>query len=126
MHFLLPSPSWSPELLARAERYLQGALVALPFYEGSETEINQHFRTAYETRYGRPPQMFDAYGYDAYRMVSSALRQGNQSREALAEALENGSRIRPVTSVDALSSERAPASPPQVYEVRDGALQSVD
>ena len=126
IHFLLPSPSWSPELLARAERYLQGALVALPFYEGSETEINQHFRTAYETRYGRPPQMFDAYGYDAYRMISSTLRQGNQSREALAHALENGSGIRPVTSVDALSAERVPAHPPQVYEVRDGALQSVE
>jgi ABC-type branched-subunit amino acid transport system substrate-binding protein len=126
LHFLLPSPSWSPELPARAERYLQGALVALPFYEGSETEINQHFRTAYETRYGRAPQMFDAYGYDAYRMISSALRQGSQSREALSHALENGSEIRPVTSVDALSIERAPAHPPQVYEVRDGALQSVE
>lgn len=126
VHFLLPSPSWSPELLRRAERYLQGALVALPFYEGSETELNQHFRTAYETRYGRPPQMFDAYGYDAYRMISSALRQGNQSREALSQALKNGSGIRSVTSVDAFSAERAPVHPPELYEVRDALLQSVE
>ena len=65
VHFLLPSLSWSSKLLGRAQRYLQGALVALPFYEASEAALSEHFRTAYETRYGRPPQTFAAYGYDA-------------------------------------------------------------
>jgi ABC-type branched-subunit amino acid transport system substrate-binding protein len=126
VHFLLPSPSWSPKLLGRAERYLQGALVALPFYESSEATLNQHFRTAYETRYGKPPQMFAAYGYDAYRLISATLRQGNQTRQALTDALKNGSGVTPVTSMDSFSSERAPARPPQVYEVRGDLLQSVD
>jgi ABC-type branched-subunit amino acid transport system substrate-binding protein len=126
VHFLLPSPSWSPKLLGRAQRYLQGALVALPFYESSEATLNQHFRTAYETRYGKPPQMFAAYGYDAYRLISATLRQGNQTREALTDALKNGSGVTPVTSMDSFSSERAPARPPQVYEVRGDLLQSVD
>ena len=126
VHFLLPSPSWSPKLLGRAQRYLQGALVALPFYESSEATLNQHFRTAYETRYGKPPQMFAAYGYDAYRLISATLRQGNQTRQALTEALKNGSGVTPVTSMDSFSSERAPARPPQVYEVRGDLLQSVD
>jgi ABC-type branched-subunit amino acid transport system substrate-binding protein len=126
VHFLLPSLSWSPKLLGRAQRYLQGALVALPFYEASEAALNQHFRTAYETRYGRPPQMFAAYGYDAYRMISATLRQGNQTRQALTDALKNGSGVTPVTSVDSFSSERSPAHPPQVYEVRGGLLQTVE
>jgi ABC-type branched-subunit amino acid transport system substrate-binding protein len=126
VHFLLPSPSWSPKLLGRAQRYLQGALVALPFYESSEATLNQHFRTAYETRYGKPPQMFAAYGYDAYRLISATLRQGNQTRQALTDALKSGSGVTPVTSMDSFSSERAPARPPQVYEVRGDLLQSVD
>lgn len=126
VHFLLPSPSWSAKLLGRAQRYLQGALVALPFYEASEASVNQRFRTAYETRYGKPPQMFAAYGYDAYRLISATLRQGNQSREALTDALSNGSSLTAVTSVDSFSSERTPAHPPQVYVVRDGLLQSAD
>jgi len=126
VHFLLPSPSWSPKLLRRAQRYLQGALVALPFYEASEATLNQHFRTAYETRYGKPPQMFAAYGYDAYRLISATLRQGNQTRQALTDALKNGSGVTPVTSMDSFSSERAPARPPQVYEVRGDLLQSVE
>ena len=126
VHFLLPSLSWSPKLVGRAQRYLQGALIALPFYAASEAALNQHFRTAYETRYGRAPQMFAAYGYDAYRMISATLRQGNQTRQALTDALKNGSGVTPVTSVDSFSPERAPARPPRVYEVRGALLQSVE
>jgi branched-chain amino acid transport system substrate-binding protein len=126
VHFLLPSPSWSPRLLGSAQRYLQGTLIALPFYEASETAMNQHFRTAYETRYGRPPQMFAAYGYDAYRLISATLRQGAQTRQALIDALVGGSGVTPVTSVDSFSFERTPAHPPQVYEVRGAVLQSVE
>lgn len=126
VHFLLPSPSWSAKLLGRAHRYLQGALVALPFYEASEASLNQHFRTAYETRYGSAPQTFAAYGYDAYRLISNTLRQGNQSREALRNALRNGSSLTPVTSMDSFSAERTPANPPQLYRVRGGLLESVD
>ena len=126
VHFLLPSLSWSPKLVRRARRYLQGALIALPFYAASEAALNQRFRASYETRYGRPPQMFAAYGYDAYRMISATLRQGNQTRQALTDALKNGSGVAPVTSVDSFSPERAPAHPPQVYEVRGELLQSVE
>ena len=126
VHFLLPSPSWSPELLARARRYLQGALVSLPFYEASETVLNEEFRIAYETRYGRPPHMLAAYGYDAYRMIASTLRRGNQTREALTDALKAGSAVDPVTSVDSLSAEGTPAHPPRVYEVRGSVLQATD
>ncbi len=124
--FLLPSPSWSPELLGQAQRYLQGALVSLPFYSASETALNEEFRAAYETRYGRPPHVFAAYGYDAYRIIASTLRRGNQTREALADALKAGSGVDPVTSVDSLSIERTPARPPRVYEVRGSRLQSAD
>ena len=126
VHFLVPSLSWSPKLVARAQRYLQGALVALPFYEGSEAALNQHFRTAYQTRYGRPPQMFAAYGYDAYRMISATLRLGNQTRQALSDALAGGSGVVPVTSLDSFSPSRTPAHPPQVYEIRGGVLQAVE
>ena len=70
--------------------------------------------------------MFAAYGYDAYRMISATLRQGNQTRQALTDALKNGSGVTPVTSVDSFSPERAPASPPRVYEVRGALLQSVE
>lgn len=126
VHFLLPSPSWSSKLLGRAGRYLQGALVSLPFYETSEAALNQHFSTAYETRYGRPPQTFAAYGYDAYRMISATLRQGQQTRQALSDALRSGSGVSSVTSVNAFSAERSPARPPQVYEVRDALLQSLE
>ncbi len=126
VQFLLPSPSWSSTLLERAQRYLQGALVALPFYVGSDAAINQHFLEAYQTRYGTPPQMFAAFGYDAYRIVSATLRQGHQTRQALAAALQGGSGVPTVTSVRSFSQERTPAHPPQVYEVRDALIQLAD
>lgn len=123
IRFLLPSPSWSSKLLSRASRYLQGALVVVPFYEASEAPTSAYFRDAYAERYGRPPQTFAAYGYDAYRMVSSALRQGYQTREALAEGLRDSLGVTAVTSIDAFSSDRTPAHAPQVYEVRGGLLE---
>lgn len=125
VQFLLPSPSWSPTLLQRASRYLQGALIALPFYEDSGLTLNEHFRIAYETRYGELPGTFAAYGYDAYRMVAAALRQGYQTRQSLADALMSGFGIASVTSVGSLSADRSPARPPQLYEVREELLQSV-
>ncbi|MCZ6805733.1 MAG: penicillin-binding protein activator [Deltaproteobacteria bacterium] len=123
VHFLLPSPSWSSKLLARASRYLQGALVVVPFYGESEAPTNVDFRKAYEERYGRPPETFAAYGYDAYRMISATLRQGYQTREALAEALRAGTGVTAVTSMDRFSPERTPAHAPRVYEVRGTVLE---
>ncbi len=70
--------------------------------------------------------MFSAYGYDAYRLISATVRQGNQTRQALTDALKSGSGVTPVTSVDSFSSERTPVHPPQVYEVREGLLQAVE
>ena len=126
VHFLLPSPSWSRALLQRAHRYLQGAVVALPFYDGSETPVSERFRTAYETRYGRAPQTFAAYGYDGYRMVSAALRQGAQTRQALSEALRSGASVDSVTALRALSSERVPEDPPHLYRVRGDTVARVE
>jgi len=123
IRFLLTSPSWSSKLLSRASRYLQGALVVVPFYGASEASTSAHFRETYEERYGRPPQTFAAYGYDAYRMISAALRQGYQTREALAEALRASIRVTAVTSMDAFSQDRTPAHAPQVYEVRGDVLE---
>ena len=70
--------------------------------------------------------MFAAYGYDAYRLISNTLRQGNQTREALSEALESGASLTPVTSMGAFSSARTPARPPQLYRVRGSLLESLD
>ncbi len=123
VHFLLSSPSWSPTLLTRAGRYLQGALVTQPYYGASEDTLNTEFREQYTARYGRPPEMFAAYGYDAYRLVATVLRQGYQEREALAEALSAGLGVSSVTSVGSMSTLREPASAPRVYELVEGLLQ---
>jgi len=126
VHFLLPSPSWSPVLLGRAGRYLQGALIALPFYDASEDPLVQHFRTAYETRYGKAPGAFAAYGYDAYRMISAAIREGRQTRQALSDSLLEESSVGSVTSIRALSEQRVPATPPAVYWVVGQSLEARD
>ncbi len=123
VRFLLPSPSWSSKLLERASRYLQGALVVVPFYDASEAATTVDFREAYEERYGRPPGTFAAYGYDAYRMISATLRQGYQTREELSEALRAGVGVSAVTSTDSFSADRIPARGPRVYEVRGSVLE---
>ena len=101
---------------------LQGSLVVVPFYGESEAPDSVYFRQTYEDRYGRPPQTFAAYGYDAYRMVSSALRQGYTTPHTLGDALRSGVEVDAVTAIDAFSSLRVPARPPPVYEVRGAVL----
>lgn len=123
IHFLLPSPSWSPVLVGRAGRYLQGAWVALPFYEDSATEAAERFRTAYGARYGTAPGTFAAYGYDAYRMIATAIRGGHRTRQTLAGALMGGVAVESVTSIGGLSTYRTPATPPEVYRVVGVALE---
>ena len=123
VHFLLPSPSWSPTLIGHASRYLQGALIVVPFYAASEAPTSAYFREAYEERYGRTPGTFAAYGYDIYRMVSVTLRQGYQTREALNGALQRGAVVTAVTSMDGFSEGRTPGRGAPVYEVRGTALE---
>ncbi|MGB5812450.1 MAG: penicillin-binding protein activator, partial [Polyangiales bacterium] len=123
VRFLLPSPSWSPALLGRAGRYLQGSLVVVPFYAESEAPTNTYFHEAYQERYGRPPQTFAAYGYDTYRMIATTLRLGFQTRTALSDALRSGTAVTPVTSLDRFSEERVPATTPPVYEIRGAVLE---
>ena len=123
VHFLVPTPSWSQSLLERAERYLQGAFVAQPYFEASDEGVNADFRQAYLQRYAEDPQMFAAYGYDAYRMIAAALRQGYQRRSDLAEALSRGVGVSSVTSIDSFSDDRIPAQPPRVYQVQGAALE---
>ena len=95
----------------------------MPFYDDSEAPTNVQFREAYEERYGRRPQTFAAYGYDAYRMISATLRQGYQTREALSQALRFDTGVTPVTSMDAFSPDRTPARTPRLYEVRGTVLE---
>ena len=126
VHFLLPSPSWSPALLRQAGRYLRGAYITLPFYADSAEPNVERFRTAYETRYGRSPGPFAAYGYDAYRLVSTAIREGAQSRAGLSDALTAGTFIDSVTSISGFEPGRGPSSPPAVYRILGDALERVD
>ena len=123
VHFLLPSPSWSPELLRRAGRYLGGARIALPFYASASDPAVERFRVAYETRYGSAPGSFAAYGYDAYRLVSAAIRQGAQTRAALSSSLMEGLRIETVTSIEGFAPDRTPLAPPAVYRIVGNTLE---
>jgi len=47
---------------------------AVDYAPGLDTPENQHFRTAFEKRFGRPPSPEAARGYDAGRMIIEALR----------------------------------------------------
>ncbi len=122
IRLLIPSPGWSPTLIAQAGRYLQGALVIAPFHPGSQRPDNVEFRRAYEERYGRAPESFSAYGYDAYRLVSATLRQGYQTRRDLREALASDLGFSSITAIDGFSQNRSPARAPIVYELRGQSL----
>ncbi|MBV8534105.1 MAG: ABC transporter substrate-binding protein [Alphaproteobacteria bacterium] len=58
-----------------------GGIRAVDYVPGLDTPENQHFRTAFETRFGRAPSPEAARGYDAGRMIVEALRTAHGQPE---------------------------------------------
>ena len=98
MPFLGPS-LWldDPDFLAGSARYLQGAVIPAPLSGLSERPESRRFFDRFEEAYGRAPNQFAAYGYDAGLAIIQALDLGAGSREALRQTLARGGQTPGVT-----------------------------
>lgn len=85
---LLGGSGWnSPRLIERGERYVEGAVFVVGFFADSEDPKIARFSSAYENRFGRKPDLFSALGYDAARIIFSAIARGARTREQVREYL---------------------------------------
>ena len=80
--YLIPSVGFSTELVARAGRYLQGAMFIVGF-DGQRTEGAARFERAFRDQHNGAPSAYAAWGYDGIVMVSQAVSSGVKSRREL-------------------------------------------
>ncbi len=123
---LLPSLGWSETLGRTERRYLQGSLVARPYDPNAMGHENDRFRASYESQFGSLPDMFAAYGHDAYRILSFAIASGAATRSQLANDLLDLPLTRGLTAAGGFSKKRTPASAPAVFEFIQDSLVPAD
>jgi branched-chain amino acid transport system substrate-binding protein len=74
-----PAAGFSPDLVRRAGRYLQGALVVFHFVE-TATPSAARFAEEYRDEYAAELSHYAAYGHDAALLLESAIAAGAKSR----------------------------------------------
>lgn len=86
---LLGIQGWkSPELLRSSGQYLQGAIFADGFYAEAGAANVRRFVEAYSARYGVPPSILEAQGYDvASLLLQLMVHPQVQDRQSLRETL---------------------------------------
>lgn len=79
---LLGGSGWNdPRLLEHGERYVEGAVFVDGFFAGSAEPGVARFVSEFKRIFGRTPDIFSALGYDAARIIFSALAGGARTRE---------------------------------------------
>ena len=85
---LLGINSWNdPEFLKRAGRHAEEALFADGFFLESKQPSVRAFVAAYQKRFGRPPDLLAAQGYDATWWILKAIASGADTPKKVALAV---------------------------------------
>ncbi|MDR1486569.1 MAG: penicillin-binding protein activator, partial [Deltaproteobacteria bacterium] len=84
----LGTPLWVTDDLARSSgRYLTQSVIPLAFSELSERPESVAFLNAYAAAYGKTPDQFAAYGYDAGMALMTVFSRGAGTRAEVIKAL---------------------------------------
>ncbi|MBN2531223.1 MAG: ABC transporter substrate-binding protein [Deltaproteobacteria bacterium] len=123
--YLVPSVGYSPSLVSRSGRYLQGAKFALDFFVAGPSSI-QNFIRNFQNEYKTSPSPFAGYGYDATMLVSNAINSGvttrSELRTWLAETASSPRLVYPFAGFDETGESIAL---PAVYSLTGSDLQDL-
>jgi len=76
-----------PDLIAVAQKNVEGAILAEPFDPGSPDPMVHEFVTRYRDEFGEEPDVFAAQAYDAAVLALAQLLAGGPSRDAVRAGL---------------------------------------
>lgn len=86
---LLGTAGWdSPDLIARAGRYVQCAVIVDGFYINSAREQTRQYVATYREKYNQDPSLVDAQAYDTGRIVRDIIQRVRPTtRDAFRDAI---------------------------------------
>jgi ABC-type branched-subunit amino acid transport system substrate-binding protein len=112
------------QLLRNAGRYVQGALLAPGFFSDVDDPRSSRFVAQYRALYGQDPVATDAYGYDAFRLLTSAIDRGARSRSDLLQALGGGA-FEGVTGTLRFGPDHTRVDAPPIYMVEGDTIRAL-
>ncbi len=124
---LLPSTGLSSDLVRRAGRYLDGALLTSFFFKDTSASAAE-FTELFVSQYGREPNYLAGFGYDAAVLVASAIASGASDRDAIRQWLtESGeSRALPLTTpFEGFTDNGEPLALPFVLQLTEGQFREI-
>jgi branched-chain amino acid transport system substrate-binding protein len=103
----------------------EGVIVGTAYDPSGPSARNRHFRAAYVHRYGHPPDVFAAQGYDGIYALATALRHAHTTRDrqalrAALAALQDVPAVLSATGHFSFSANREANLVPTVRIVRHG------
>jgi branched-chain amino acid transport system substrate-binding protein len=125
---VLGTDSWTS--LVNQPELAEGVLIGTRFSPLEQRAEVIRFNEEFRARYGRPPDGFAAYGYDATRVLAHALKEGGVSRAAVRDylaALRSRGGVPGVTGTVAFTPTGDPVAGGFVLlRIHDGELALVD
>jgi branched-chain amino acid transport system substrate-binding protein len=118
-----PETLYNPELITLAGEAANGIITTTYFFPGDPTKAG--FVEAYTAKYGREPDLWAAYAYDAISIAAAgakALAEAGQpvTREALRDAIDDLPPFEGVTGVTEFV-DGTPSKELTIHKITDGA-----
>ena len=111
----------SPKVIEIAKGAAEGLIVATPWFAGKNDPKVKAFVAKYEKAYGKKPDQFAAQAYDAYYIMTNALKTaGTADRAKLRDALAATKDFQGVLGKFSFDAERDVVMAPNVLIVKGG------
>ena len=125
--FLLGGDGWnSPRISREVGGVLENVLFVSKYFEDAGDAVARRFREAFRARFGRPPNVASALGYDAMTCILNAIAAGGNSREALRERLAAGQDFSGATGRVLLTAGERENRGMYVLTIREGRIVPAD
>ncbi|MDJ0765012.1 MAG: ABC transporter substrate-binding protein [Myxococcota bacterium] len=130
VQLLIPSTGFSPELIRREGRYLQGAMFAT-FLSAEASAGSADFINRFRLAYGGDPSYLAGFGHDAVVLIASAIRDGAGDQEAIRDWLANTkgtnlSTLPLATPFAGFSKEGEPLALPWILKLQESQFTLVE
>src|SRR5690606_22768224 len=90
------------------------------------TPVVQNVVQKFQEKYGKPPIVFNALGYDAVKMLADAIeRAGSLDREEIKDAINSTENFEGVTGMITLDENRNPYKEVTIVTVKNGQFELV-
>ena len=114
----------SPKVIEIAKDAADGLIVATPWFADRNDPKVKAFVAKYEKAYGKKPDQFAAQAYDAFYILTNALKAaGKADRDRLRDALAATKNFDGVLGKFSFDAERDVVMEPTVLMVKDGKFQ---